>query len=337
MARDNFYTPESGRGTTRPLVEDDDFAAPHMRMHDDLLELHPDEADGADTEPESEPQFLRSTKRVPVRKGSVTRKTANRLRVVVIAAAMVSLGGASAIGLYHYATTSWRFRIQSSDDIETSGLHNVTRSQIMEVLGADIGRNIFRVSLEDRQKQLEEIPWVESATLMRLLPAKLRINIAERVPVAFVRIRSKVALIDSNGVVMELPSHSQSKYSFPVLATTGDEPQSTLAARMKIFSAAMKDLDSGGSNYSKDISEMDLSDPDDARITVEDPNGALIIHLGSGNYLDRYKIYVRHISEWRQQFNKLESIDLRFPGQVIVNADGRANPAVGVAAAAKTN
>ena len=55
------------------------------------------------------------------------------------------------------------------------------------------------------------------------------------------------------------------------------------------------------------------------------PNGTLVVHLGSGNYLDRYKIYVRHIAEWRQQFNKLESVDLRFNGQVIVNADGRAS------------
>ena len=185
--------------------------------------------------------------------------------------------------------------------------------------------NIFRVSLDDRRKQLEEIPWVESATLMRLLPAKLRINIMERKPVAFVRIRSKIALIDANGVVMDMLPHSPTKYSFPVVATTGDEPLSTLASRMKIFSVVMKDLDSEGANYSKDISEVDLTDPDDARITVEDPNGALVIHLGSANYLDRYKIYVRHIAEWRQQFNRLESVDLRFNGQVIVNADGRAN------------
>ena len=89
MARDNFYTPESGRGTTRPLIEDDDFSAPHSRMDDELLELQPDEAHGADAEPESEPQYLRSTKRVPVRKSSVSRKTAYLLRVMVIAAALV--------------------------------------------------------------------------------------------------------------------------------------------------------------------------------------------------------------------------------------------------------
>ena len=77
----------------------------------------------------------------------------------------------------------------------------------------------------------------------------------------------------------------QTKYSFPVLATTGDEPVSTLAARMKIYSALTRDLDSGGTNYSRDLSEVDLSDPDDAKVTVEDPNGALIIHLGSSDYL----------------------------------------------------
>ena len=331
MARDDFYTPESGRGTTRPLIEDDELAASHSQMDDELREFDHDEPDA-----ESEPQFLRATKRVPVRKGSVTRKTANRLRILVIAAGTLSVLGVAAVGLYHYATTSWRFRIDSSDNLETSGLHNVTRGQVMEVLGADIGRNIFRIPLDDRRKQIEDIPWVESATLMRLLPHTLRVNITERTPVAFVRIRSKIELIDANGVVMEMPPHSQTKYSFPVLATTGDEPQSTLAARMKIFAAAMKDLDSGGTAYSKDISEVDLSDPDDAKITVEDPNGALIVHLGSANYLDRYKIYVRHIAEWRQQFHKLESIDLRFNGQVIVNADGRAN-AGGESVSAKTN
>ena len=319
MARDNFYTPESGRGTTRPLIEDDDLASPSSsELTDDLL------ADELDNEPESEPQFLRATKRVPVRKGSVTRKTANRLRIIVIAATALAIFGGVTLGLYRYATTSWRFRIESSDDIETAGLHNVSRAQVMEVMGADIGRNIFKVSLDDRRKQLEEIPWVESATLMRLLPAKLRINIVERKPVAFVRMRSKISLIDANGVVMDM-LRGQTKYSFPVLATTGDEPVSTLAARMKIYAAVVKDLDSEGANYSRDLSEVDLTDPDDAKVTVEDPNGALVVHLGNASYLDRYKIYVRHIAEWRQQFNKLESVDLRFNGQVIVNADGRAS------------
>jgi hypothetical protein len=45
------------------------------------------------------------------------------------------------------------------------------------------------------------------------------------------------------------------------------------------------------------------------------------VHLGTGNYLQRYKTYVTHVQQWRQQFNKLESVDLRYDGQIIVNPD----------------
>lgn len=283
-----------------------------------------EEIDLDDLDTEEEPQFLRAQRRVPVRKGPVTRKTANRLRIVLIVAVVLGTLGVSSAGAYSYATNSWRFRIESGDSIETSGLQNVTRAQVLEVMGGDIGRNIFRVPLEERRKQLEEIAWVESATVMRLLPAVLRVYISERKPVAFVRIGSKVALIDSGGVVMELPAKARSKYSFPVITGMGDsEPVSTRAARMKIYGRLVGELDAGGTSYSKDLSEVDLTDPDDVKITVEDPAGALVIHLGSANFAERYRIYLNHIQEWRQQFTKLESVDLRYNNQIIVNPDAR--------------
>ena len=52
-----------------------------------------------------------------------------------------------------------------------------------------------------------------------------------------------------------------------------------------------------------------------------DSNGEVLVHLGSGNYLQRYKTYVTHVQQWRQQFDKLESVDLRYDGQIIVNPD----------------
>lgn len=277
-----------------------------------------------DFQADEEPQFLRAQRRVPVRKGPVTRKTANRLRIVLVIAVVLGTIAASSVALYSYATSSWRFRVESGDSIETAGLQNVTRAQVLEVMGGDIGRNIFRVPLEERRKQLEEIPWVESATVIRLLPSVLRIQITERKPMAFVRNGSKVALIDAGGVVMELPAKARSKYSFPVITGMGDsEPVSTRAARMKIYERLVGELDAGGTRYSKDLSEVDLADPDDVKITVEDPAGALVIHLGGSNFADRYRTYLNHIQEWRQQFTKLESVDLRYNNQIIVNPDAR--------------
>ncbi len=54
---------------------------------------------------------------------------------------------------------------------------------------------------------------------------------------------------------------------------------------------------------------------------VNDPAGDVLVHLGSSDYLRRYKIYVTHAQGWRQQFQKLESVDLRYDNQIIVNPE----------------
>ncbi len=279
----------------------------------------------ADLEQDEQSPFLRAQKRVPVRRGAIPKKTAHRAQIAVIVLLLLCAVAAVGAVAYRYGTKSWRFRIESSDQIEIAGNQHVTRSQVMRVLGGDIGRNVFFIPLDDRKKSLEEIPWVESASVMRFLPNRLKVEVRERTPVAFVQIGSKIELIDANGVIMNMPVNGPADYSFPVIVGTSDaEPLSTRAARMKTFVQLMSDLDSGGQNYSKDVNEVDLTDPEDAKITVTDPAGAVLIHLGSSNYLDRYKIYVSHAQEWRQQFQKLESVDLRYERQVIVNPDSRA-------------
>ena len=128
---------------------------------------------------------------------------------------------------------SQEFRLQSSDDIEITGMQNVTRPQIMEVIGADIGRNIFFVPLNDRKQALEKIPWVESASVMRFVPNRLKIEIQERTPVAFARVGSKILLVDSVGTLMDLPTAGKKKFSFPViLGMSASEPASTRAASL---------------------------------------------------------------------------------------------------------
>ena len=155
---------------------------------------------------------------------------------------------------------------------KSSGLHNVTRAQVMEVMGGDIGRNIFFVPLAERKAQLEQIPWVESASVMRFVPNRLQIEIHERTPVAFARVGSKILLIDAGGTLMELPGAGKKKYSFPViLGMNPGEPLSTRAARMKIYNDVISQLDSGGAHYSQELSEVDLSDPDDVKVLANNP------------------------------------------------------------------
>lgn len=242
----------------------------------------------------------------------------------------------AAIALYGYGEHSWRFRLESSDDIAITGMQNVTRAQIMEVMGADIGRNIFFIPLGQQKAQLEQIPWIESASVMRFVPNQLKVEVHERTPVAFARVGARISLIDAGGTLMELPRNH--KYSFPViLGMYPGEPLSTRAPRMKAYNELIRELDSEGAHYSQDLSEVDLSDLDDLRVRVNDPGGDVLLELGSSDYLKRYKIYVAHVREWRQQFQKLESVNLRYDNQVIVNPEieGKPKQAVLSPAAAK--
>src|SRR5947199_2726863 len=312
-------------------IQEELYSTPDEPAREEL-----DDARLLDLDAEKESPFLRAQKRVSARRGPLPKKTAARLLWAIVAIVVAALGSIAAAALYHYGEHSWRFRLQSNDDIEMAGLSNVTRSQVMEVLGGDIGRNIFYIPLDQRQKQLEQIPWVESASVMRFAPNRIKVQIHERTPVAFARMGSKISLIDPGGVLMELSS--KKKYSFPVIVgMNSGEPLSTRSARMKIYNELVRQLDSGGAHYSQDLSEVDLSDPDDVKVLANNREGEVLVHLGSGDYLQRYKIYVSHVQEWRQQFQKLESVDLRYDRQIIVNPDlqGTARQAPLSAAAAK--
>jgi cell division protein FtsQ len=308
------------RKSASTILQEELYPPSGVSSHEDAARTEMDDARLVDLDADQESPFLRGQKRVSARRSSLPKKTANRLLWAAIAASLLCALGLGAAALYHYGEHSWRFRVESSDDIDVAGMQNVTKAQIMEVMGADMGRNIFFIPLSQQKAQLEQIPWVEAASVMRFVPNRLSVEIHERTPVAFARVGPRMFLIDAGGTLMELsPKH---KYSFPViLGMNPGEPLSTRAPRMKIYSEMVRDLDAGGEHYSQDLSEVDLSDLEDVKVRVNDPQGDVLVHLGSADYLRRYKIYVSHAQGWRQQFQKLESVDLRYDNQIIVNPD----------------
>jgi len=115
------------------------------------------------------------------------------------------------------------------------------------------------------------------------------------------------------------------------------EPLSTRVPRMRAYNQLVHDLDAGGAGYAKDLSEVDVSDLENLRVRVNDPQGDVLVELGASDFWKRYQIYVSHVQEWRQQFQKLESVNLRYDNQVIVNPDmeGKPRPANLTAASVK--
>jgi cell division protein FtsQ len=242
-------------------------------------------------------------------------------RFFLASAAMIVLGGlgTSAYLLKTYLDRDGRFRIDGASNIEAAGLSEVSRAEMLPVFGEDIGRNIFFVPLNERRKQLEQIPWIESATVMRLLPDQIRVTVVERQPVAFTRMGSQIGLVDANGVLLTMPAAmmAQHHYSFPTVSgINAGDPPATRKGRMDVCLRLLKEFDANGQNLSAQISEIDLTDPADARVTMQDDT--TLLHFGEDHFLERYQRYKAHIAEWRQQYPNLAAVDLRYDQKVVL-------------------
>ncbi len=280
-------------------------------------EVVDDYADDADTE-----AFLRASGRNRrIRRGLIP-KTRNGW---IIAGVSVGLSlAAVAAGCYatlHYMTTSDTFRITSSQQMELDGNSHLSRAQMLSVFGEDVDRNIFHVPLQERRAQLEQMPWVEHATVMRLLPNHLRVHVTERVPVAYLRQGGDIGLIDANGVILDIPPDApgNARYTFPVVSgiKAADTPASR-QQKMQLYAAFLKDLDSDGKGTSGQLSEVDLSDPEDVKALIPYSNQDVMVHFGTQNFLTRFHKFQEHIAEWHTTYPRISGVDMRYERQVVL-------------------
>ena len=237
---------------------------------------------------------------------------------------LVGLGVGTAVYLMarSYLLHDERFVIPSSSSVEFEGNAHVTRAQLLGIFGGDVERNIFTVSLEQRRVELERLPWIAHVTVMRLLPNRMRVSIVERTPVAFVRQGNHIGLVDANGVLLDMSVDAKSKehYSFPVVTGISvSDPQSTRAARMKIFERFTSELDGSGEKISQELSEVDLSNPEDVQAMIPDHSAEILVHFGEDNFLERYRRFKEHLPEWRTLYPKLSSVDMRYEQQVVLH------------------
>ncbi|MGC2164289.1 MAG: FtsQ-type POTRA domain-containing protein [Silvibacterium sp.] len=333
MAKTNGY---KSRGTA--LVDDEPdllrpAASSRSRVEKEFL---PDSfADRFPTKRSNEiTNDVRVRRRVPLRKGILPLWTRTRwgriaaLTILLVAIAAVVTG---ILAVRNFFDHDSRFRIDTADSIQTMGNSQLTRDELLSVFGADLGRNIFYIPLAERRAELEQIPWVEHATVMRILPNQLRVAVHERTPVAFVRVENRngdqIKLVDAAGVILDMPPAMMAArhFSFPVVTgINADDPLSQRAARMQLYQKFVTALDSSGEHLSANLSEVNLSDPEDVRVTVPAKSSDLLLHFGNTNFLARYRIYQSHLSEWEQQYPQLAAVDLRYDSEVVLKMAGAA-------------
>jgi cell division protein FtsQ len=154
------------------------------------------------------------------------------------------------------------------------------------------------------------------------------VEIAERTPVAFLRTGNDLSLVDSHGVILDRPAEGQ--FHFPVVSgITEITPKATRDQHMNLFVQFVKDIERVQPGAEDHISEADITEASDLRVTLtglgtlSDSGSPILVHFGDSDFGNRYHLLVENIDQWRASAGSVDSVDLRFARQVVVNPESK--------------
>ncbi len=289
---------------------------------------------GLDREEES--PYLRRQKAVAVRR----HRPSWGWRWVLFFTAVAAPVGIASYFLTTFALSSPRFELRSADDIQVTASRFVSREEVANALGLPLhagngpGINVLRLSLEALRKQVGAVAWVRSAALTRVFPNRLVVRVIERTPVAFANVGGHVSLVDSEGVLLDKPESAS--FDFPVITGLDwDAGLEGCRTRIALYQDFMRQLGEEISHSGWTVSEADLADGDDLKALLVQGRETLQVHFGHENFLEHFHRFLTVLPELRKSNTPLDSVDLRYRNQVVVNPQGRTpgSPARGVEAA----
>jgi cell division protein FtsQ len=280
---------------------------------------------------DEEPRYLRRQKPLEIRRKKFGGRGWPFYRRVLV----WTIAGAASVTV---SIVAGRFLLYSpqvlllkSEQIDLLGNHIVSRESVLQPFAHDRNRSVLRIPLEARRSQLEQLPWVESASVERILPNRIRVELTERTPIAFLRNGNELALIDAHGVILNRPE-SQDLH-FPIVAGLPDSmPREEREKRIETYQEFLRDADLVRGGSSDRVSEIDLGNAKDLRVVMTGlasatDSQAVTIHFGQSDFTGKYRMLVENFAQWQANAGRVQSIDLQYSRQVVVNADSSATSA----------
>ena len=286
----------------------------------ELVEQDPPPAKD-DLDAEEESPYLRREKSIRVRRNRISR----RMRVALFVVGVLVPVGLAGYGLATFALTSPCFVLKSPEDIVVVGNHFVSREEVLGALGLPLtgnlrtGTNVFRMSLDVQRRGVETLSWVRTASVTRILPHGLLVHITERTPVAYANVGGRVSLVDDEGMLLDKPESGN--FDFPVLygldSLAGIDER---RGRMALYREFMRQVEEEASRAGWTISEVYLADAEDLQALLIQERQTVQVHFGQKEFLERFRNFLVLLPEIQKSSGQLDSVDLRYRNQIIVDA-----------------
>jgi cell division protein FtsQ len=291
---------------------------------------------------DEEPKYLRRQKPLEIKRRKFGKKAWKTYLRVMFGTAVAAGGVGAAYMVGHFLLASQEMALIHPEQIQVTQNHYVTPASVREIFRVDRGHSVLRIPLSERRRQIEALPWVEQASVLRALPNTIKVEITERTPIAFLRDGSDLALVDVHGVILDRPLKGD--FHFPVVTGMSSEmPIEDRELRMQLFASFAQQVEAARGGAMDQVSEVDLSEAKDLRATItglqggSNPNDAsgnanaagewsdadtpVLIHFGDSDFEDKFLTVLKGIGRWRAEVGNVESVDLRFNGEAVVNQD----------------
>lgn len=242
----------------------------------------------------------------------------------IIARGFIALVGfILALFVFHYVErfliVDPRFALNGEDatagsaGVEVAGAAHASQRAIQAIFAEDQGRSVYMIPIFERRTTLQTVDWVKDASVARIWPNRVLVTIDERKPVAFMTLGgSRFGLIDADGVI--LPP-AQDRFALPVI--TGVRASDAVSERRDRVHRMLRVTGELG-DLAHDLSEIDVSDRDNIKVSEPYHGRVLTLLLGDHNFNSRYRNFVNHYAEIQRRLPMATTLDLRLEDRITV-------------------
>jgi len=204
------------------------------------------------------------------------------LPLAICVAILVCLGALGYLGYQKVAASDF-FDVKK---IQVVGVQRAPKEGIENVARMETERTgVWRSDLFELKSKIERIPFVKTASVTRVLPDGLRVQIVERQPVALVTRAGRDYLADVDGEILALADHPEEGLPFAMFGW--DETKSEKAIRdnierVKIYQRMVGEW--RAANVLSRVQNINLADLREPRAMISDSDTLVSIDVGRENY-----------------------------------------------------
>lgn len=203
--------------------------------------------------------------------------------------------------------------------LQVRGNERLSTGEVMALVAGIRGQNILAARLDEWQQKLLSSPWVESASIRRLLPATVEVTVRERKPMGIGRIGVSMYLVDHRGMIIDEYGPAYADLDLPIIDGLAAAPRdggSIIDVARAEFAASIIAALSARPDIFKQVSQIDVANLHDA-VVILDGDPALL-HIGTADYAARLQQYIELAPALRERVRAIDYVDLRFDERMYV-------------------